>query len=225
MKVLLVEDDPGIGRFVSRGLSAEGFTVSWLRAGATVCDSLKAGPFAAAILDLGLPDVDGVDLCRALRRDGVETPILMLTARDSLEDRLDGFRSGADDYLCKPFAFEELLARLNAVARRGLARPATLVVGALRMDLHAREVQVGEVPVIMPRREFEVLRCIAERAGGAVTRQEILDQAWGPGAEVTENAVDVYVGYLRRRFAGMADAPRIETVRGVGYRVAPPPKA
>ena len=118
MNILLVEDDPGIGRFVSRGLTAEGFEVHWLRAGREARESLKTNAFAVAILDLGLPDIDGTELCSGIRRDGVETPILMLTARDSLDDKLDGFRCGADDYLTKPFAFEELLARLRALTHR-----------------------------------------------------------------------------------------------------------
>ena len=225
MNILLVEDDPGIGRFVSRGLEAEGFTVEWQRTGRDAPDTLRAGSFAAAILDLGLPDVDGTDLCRRLRSQGIDTPILMLTARDSLDDRLDGFRCGADDYLCKPFAFEELLARLNAVARRGEARGRSLTVGALKLDLRAREVEVGGVAVPMPRREFDVLKCMAEKPGKTVTRQDILDQAWDPKAEITENAVDVYVGYLRRRLAAHPQAPAIETVRGAGYRLAAKPSS
>lgn len=222
MNILLIEDDPGIGRFVSRGLSAEGFTVEWLRRGAEAPALLKSDLYSAAILDLGLPDIDGVDLCETLRREGVETPILMLTARDTLQERLDGFRSGADDYLCKPFAFEELLARLNAVARRGEARGRVLTVGALKLDLRAREARIGDEALVLPRQEFEVLRCLAEAQGQAVTRQAMLDQAWDPSAELNENTVDVYIGYLRRRLGRHAAAPVIETVRGLGFRLVPP---
>jgi DNA-binding response OmpR family regulator len=221
MNILLIEDDPGIGRFVSRGLAAEGFSVEWLRRGGEAGARLKTNTFAAAILDLGLPDVDGAELCAALRRDGVETPVLMLTARDTLQERLEGFRSGADDYLCKPFAFEELLARLNAVARRGEARGRVLAIGALRLDLRSREARIGDEDLGLPRQEFEVLRCLAEGQGRAVARQDILDRAWAPSAELNENTVDVYVGYLRRRLAGHAAAPVIETVRGLGFRLVP----
>jgi len=218
MNILLVEDDPGIGRFVSRGLAAEGHAVDWLRAGRDVAASLKRDAYAAAILDLGLPDVDGLELCRALREAGVETPILMLTARDSLDDKLDGFRSGADDYLSKPFAFEELLARLNAVARRG-DRGVVLTVGSLRVDARARTAAVGGTALALPRRELDVLISLARRAGEAVSREQILDEAWGEGEDIAANTVDVYVGYLRRRLVAFDGAPTIETVRGLGFRI------
>lgn len=219
MNILLIEDDPGIGRFLTRGLAAEGFAVEWLQAGKTAPERLRTNAFAAMILDLGLPDVDGAELCCALRRDGIDTPILMLTARDSLEDKLDGFRCGADDYVSKPFAFEELLARLNVMARRGGRPGQTLTAGALRIDLDARAAVVGEVPLALSRREFDVLACLARSPGEVVARREILDRVWGPAAEVNENSVDVYIGYLRRRLAGLPAAPAIRTARGVGFRL------
>ncbi len=220
MNILLIEDDPGIGRFISRGLTAEGYVVEWLQAGRTAPERLRTKGFDAAILDLGLPDIDGMELCSALRREGVETPVLMLTARDALEDKLDGFRCGADDYLAKPFAFEELLARLNVLARRGVRRGEGLVAGELRLDLGRRSAMVGHEPLALSRREFDVLAALARRPGVALTRQDILDQAWGPAADVAENTVDVYVGYLRRRLAKATGAPRIESVRGAGFRLA-----
>ena len=221
MNILLVEDDPGIGRFVSRGLTAEGYAVNWVRAGGSVAASLKSDGYAAAILDLGLPDVDGLELCKALRRDGVETPILMLTARDSLDDKLDGFRSGADDYLSKPFAFEELLARLNAVARRG-GRGVTLTIGSLSIDVRAKTAAVAGTPLSLPRREIDVLISLARRPGEVVTREQILDEAWGESEDIAANTVDVYVGYLRRRLAAFDRAPSIDTARGLGFRIAAP---
>jgi DNA-binding response OmpR family regulator len=221
MNILLVEDDPGIGRFVSRGLAAEGYAVEWLQAGGEALGRLRARDFAAAILDLGLPDIDGMDLCGALRRSGVDTPILMLTARDGLEDKLEGFRSGADDYLCKPFAFEELLARLRAIVRRRRGGE-RLVVGDLRLEPSARALWLAGAPLALSPREFDVLLCLARASPAAVGRQEILDQVWGQAADVTENTVDVYIGYLRRRFAGLGGAPRIETVRGFGFRLPAP---
>jgi DNA-binding response OmpR family regulator len=220
MNILLVEDDPGIGRFVSRGLAAEGFAVHWLQSGREARESLKTNAFAVAILDLGLPDMDGGELCSGVRRDGVETPILMLTARDSLDDKLDGFRCGADDYLTKPFAFEELLARLRVLTRRrGRQSGETLVIGSLSVDLNARAAFVGTAPVPLSRREFDVLACLARNPDAPVSRETILDQAWGPNADVAENTVDVYVGYLRRHFANYRDAPSIETVRSVGFQL------
>ncbi|HEX4097997.1 MAG TPA: response regulator transcription factor [Caulobacteraceae bacterium] len=219
MNILLIEDDPGIGRFVSRGLAAEGYAVEWLQRGRGASERLRTNGFAAAILDLGLPDIDGMELCSALRREGVDTPVLMLTARDALEDKLDGFRCGADDYLAKPFAFEELLARLNVLARRGVRQGAGLAVGTLSMDLGRRAATVADKPLALSRREFDVLACLARRPGAVLSRQEILDEAWGPGADVAENTVDVYVGYLRRRLASVSGAPVIESVRGQGFRL------
>jgi DNA-binding response OmpR family regulator len=218
MHVMLVEDDPGIGRFVSRGLAAEGFTVEWLRTGGDARRRLRAGATAAVILDLGLPDIDGTDLCVDLRHAGVNTAILMLTARDSLEDRLDGFRNGADDYLCKPFAFAELLARLRAIIRRR-DRGESLVMGDLRIDLRARAVSWAGSPVLLSQREYAVLLCLARAAPEPVGRQEMLDQVWGSTAEINENTVDVYIGYLRRRLATGGKALTIETVRGFGFRL------
>jgi DNA-binding response OmpR family regulator len=222
MNILLVEDDPGIGRFVSRGLAAEGFAVHWLHSGRDARENLKTNAFALAILDLGLPDIDGTELCSGIRRDGVETPILMLTARDSLEDKLDGFRCGADDYLTKPFAFEELLARLKALTRRrGGQSGDILTAGALRLDLAARAAFVGTAPMSLSRREFAVLACLARKPGAPVSRETILDQAWGPGSDVAGNTVDVYIGYLRRHLANHLEAPSIETVRSVGFQLTP----
>ncbi len=221
MNILLVEDDPGIGRFVSAGLTAEGYAVRWLRAGATVQATLAVEDFAVAILDLGLPDIDGAQLCADLRRDGIDTPVLMLTARDALQDRLEGFAAGADDYLAKPFAFEELLARLRVLVRRGGGAP-TLDIGALRLDLKARAARLHGADLALPRREFEVLACLARQVGQPVSRQALIDQAWGETAEVADNTVDVYVGYLRRRLAAQAGAPVIETVRGLGFRLVAP---
>lgn len=221
MNILLVEDDPGIGRFVSRGLIAEGYTVDWEREGAGVAERLGNAPYAAAVLDLGLPDMDGVDLCRDLRDAGVDTPVLMLTARTTLQDRLDGFRVGADDYLSKPFAFDELLARLKVLMRRGLARPVKLVsLGAMTLDIDRRTVTIGGANVTVSPREFDLLAFLTERAGKLVTRAALLDGVWGMDADRTENNVDVYVGYLRRRIAGIPGAPSIATVRGQGFRLA-----
>jgi DNA-binding response OmpR family regulator len=219
MNILLVEDDVGIGRFVSRGLSAEGFSVQWARTGAEGEAQLASGSFAAAILDLGLPDMDGLQLCSTSRQKGVTTPILMLTARGDLEDKLDGFRHGADDYLSKPFAFAELLARLRVLSQRG--RPTqTIVAGSLVLDRSTRTASVGERSATLPQREFEVLACLTENAGSAIARAHILERAWGLDTLVSDNALDVYIGYVRRRLARLPGAPKIQTIRGVGFRLA-----
>lgn len=218
MKLLLVEDDLGIGRMLHRGLAAEGYAVEWQRAGEPALTALATGGFAAAILDLGLPDIDGTEVCRRARDAGVATPICMLTARTTLDEKLAGFASGADDYLCKPFAFEELLARLTVMVRRGSApRDERLALGALTLDPVSRTVAIDEAPLVLSPREFAVLRCLVEHAGLAVSRDLILDTVWGADAAVTENTVDVYIGYLRRRLVDYPAAPALLTVRGVGF--------
>lgn len=218
MKVLLVEDDPGIGRFVSRGLSAQGYDVHWERVSAPVPALVRPGAFGAMLLDLGLPDGDGLDLCGSLRRDGVATPILMLTARGTLQDRLDGFDCGADDYLPKPFAFDELLARLRAIVRRGAGDRVT--VGSLVLDRATREVLVAGQVLSLGRREFDLLAALAASGGAIVTRAALLDAVWGD-ADVSDNALDVAAGHLRRTLAAIAEAPVIETLRGRGLRLVP----
>lgn len=218
LRILLVEDDPGIGRFVHRGLTAEGYAVEWQTLGRRAQSRLASGQFHAAILDLGLPDADGADLCREARARGNHLPICMLTARAELEDRLDGFRCGADDYLTKPFSFEELLARLNVMIRRSAAQSRDrIVLDELVVDLRSRSARVGEALLPLSRREFDLLHCLARQAGQVVTRGQILDEVWGQDAEITENAVDVYVGYLRRYLSHHERAPELSTVRGVGF--------
>lgn len=225
MRVLLVEDDSGIGRVLVKALEAEGLMADWHRGGQRVVDALRAGEHALVILDLMLPDIDGVLLARQIRLAGLDVPILMLTARASIEDKLEGFRNGADDYLAKPFHVEELLARVRVLARRATpARDSSiLALGALALDTRAREASVGEARLDLTRREFEVLECLLRHVGAALSREAILHHAWGQdSAEVTPNAVDVYVGYLRRKLAATPGAPEIRTLRGVGYRLVSP---
>ncbi|BBD03110.1 two-component system, OmpR family, response regulator PrrA [Sphingobium sp. YG1] len=213
-----MEDDPGIGRFVHRGLTAEGYAVEWQTLGRRAQSRLASGQFHAAILDLGLPDADGADLCREARAKGNDLPICMLTARAELEDRLDGFRCGADDYLTKPFSFDELLARLNVMIRRSAVQSQDrIVLDGLVVDVRGRAARVEEVSLPLSRREFDLLHCLARQAGQVVTRGQILDEVWGQDAEVTENAVDVYVGYLRKHLIRHDGAPDLSTVRGVGF--------
>lgn len=226
LNILLVEDDPGIGRALHRGLLAEGYAVEWQTSGRKAWPRMASGLFNAAILDLGLPDADGADLCREARAIGVDLPICMLTARSTLEEKLDGFRCGADDYLTKPFSFDELLARLAAIIRRSSARRKELIaVGDLALDIRARTARVARTDVELSRREFDVLHCLARHAGQVVTREQLLNEAWDAKADITENVVDVYIGYLRRRFAPFDTAPRIATVRGIGYTLGDGTKA
>lgn len=220
MNVLIVEDDPAIGRALVRGLSAEGYSVNWRRTGEGTRDALAAGIFSMAILDLGLPDVNGLRICEDLREGGIETPILMLTARATLDDKLLGFEAGADDYLVKPFAFQELLARMNALVRRGgRERADMIVIGGLRIDVTARLASIHAKPLETSKREFDLLLCLARGGGVALTRDQILNRAWGDRGDLTHNTVDVYIGYLRQLLAAHEGAPGIVTVRGVGYRL------
>jgi DNA-binding response OmpR family regulator len=218
LNILLVEDDAGIGRFIHRGLEAQGYKVEWQTLGRRARPRLASGMFDAAILDLGLPDADGAELCREARASGIDLPICMLTARAELEDKLEGFRCGADDYLTKPFSMEELLARLRVMIFRGAAQSRSrITIGELVVDLAGRSASVAGAPLTLSRREFDLLHCLARHAGQVVSRPHLLDEVWGEGAEVAENTVDVYIGYLRRHLGRCPDAPRLETVRGVGF--------
>lgn len=222
MKILLVEDDTGIGRVVCNGLRAHAFDVEWLRDGNTAIAELSSNGYCAAILDLMLPDSDGYDLCRKLRERGFETPVIMLTARDSLEDRLEGFRAGADDYLTKPFSIDELIARIRALLKRSakLEHETRISYRGLEIDLLAHQACNGREILDLTQREFDVLACLARNAGHVVSRDRLLQIAWGDNADVTANTVDVYVGYLRRKLTETGDTPSISTVRGVGFKLA-----
>lgn len=225
--VLLVEDDPGIGRFVARGLAAEGFSVQWLRGIGGVPRQLTGADYAVLILDLTLPDGDGRSLARQLRESGEMIPILMLTARDSLDEKLDGFRNGADDYLTKPFAFDELLACVKVLARRGSAGPERhhLSVADLVIDVRAREVSCAGQLISLTRREFDLLLYLARHAGQVVSRERLLAGARGDNGELGINTVDVYLGYLRRKLKAHGSETGITTVRGIGCRIGLAPDA
>jgi len=223
MKVLLVEDDAGVGRLLVKSLESEGLQVDWRRVGGKAVDALREGGYALTILDLMLPDMDGVLLARQIRMAGHDLPVLMLTARASLDDKLEGFRSGADDFLTKPFHVEELLARIRVLLRRNIpARGASpvLAFGALTLDERAREASVDGAGLALTRREFDLLECLARNADRAMSREAIIAQTWGDSSDITPNSVDVYIGYLRKKLAEKPGAPRIATLRGVGYRLA-----
>ena len=216
LNILLVEDDPDSGRFLHRGLVAEGYTVEWQTLGRRAQARMASGLFHAAIL--GLADASGVDLCHDARAKGIDLPICMLSPRASLDEKLEGFRCGADDYLTKPFSFEELLARLKVMIRRSTAqRDERMVVGELALDVRGRNAAIAGQTIDLSRREFDLLHCLARQAGQVVTRGQILDEVWGRDADVTENAVDVYIGYLRRHLARCPEGPELSTMRGIGF--------
>ena len=221
MNILLVEDDAGIARFVSRGLANCGYRVDCLREGAGVTMQLRERSYDAVLLDLGLPDMDGLDLAEDIQRESAETAIIMLTARGALQDRLDGFARGADDYLAKPFSFDELLARLAAVLRRRRVVP-DIACGSLIFEQAVGRFRLDGRVMPLARREFDLLARLAREAGSLVRRDDLISGVWPDSPDVSDNVLDVYIGYLRRRLHGAAGAPGIETVRGQGFRLAPP---
>jgi two-component system OmpR family response regulator len=223
MRVLVVEDEVKMARAIRRGLEREGYTVDAVRDGADAVTRARIRAYDAILLDLMLPAVDGLSVCRRLRAAGQWAPVLMVTARDSVDDRIAGLDAGADDYLVKPFAFGELLARLRALVRRcPAARPSVLVVGDVRLDPATREVSRAGVPVELSPREFAVLEYLLRHPGQVVTRGALRDHVWNHGYFEVSNVVDVYIGYLRKKLEQPFGRPLIRTVRGVGYAVIAP---
>lgn len=217
--ILIVEDDVTIGRTLAQGLTAAGLNARWLRRGAEVAPLVAQGGVAALVLDLGLPDGDGLDVCRALRADGHRLPVLMLTARGGLDDRLDGFAAGADDYLAKPFAFAELLARVRVMARHAAQRrPDPLVLDALEVDPLAGEARWAGQRLDLEPKGILVLEQLLRARGGVVTRRALMDAVWGDAA-VTDNALDVVLSSLRKRLAQAAPKVQVRTVRGAGVAI------
>jgi two-component system OmpR family response regulator len=221
--LLVVEDDPRLGRLLSRLFSNDRHVVDLATAGPDAIELLAANPsFDAVVLDVGLPGLDGFAVARLIRASGSRIPILMLTARDGLNDRVTGLDAGADDYLVKPFAYEELAARLRAVCRRVGAVPEAgpqLQVGPIVLDEARRSVTVEGLAVDLTLREFALLECLLRHPGHALSRDQLLDMAWPFGVAVTPNTVDAFVTFLRRKL-GPVGAARIETIRGIGYRMA-----
>ncbi|MCB0149915.1 MAG: response regulator transcription factor [Caldilinea sp.] len=221
MRLLLVEDDHKIAGYVKRGLEEEGYAVDAAYDGRDGLDWALAAPYDLFILDVMLPGLDGFSLCRELRRQGIHAPVLMLTARDAVDDRVDGLDAGADDYLVKPFAFRELLARLRALLRRAADAPKRTVLqaGDLTLDTRTQRVQRGERTIELTAKEFAVLECMMRDPGRVLSRTVIADHVWSYDAYNQSNVIDVYIRNLRRKIDDDSERKLIETVRGVGYRV------
>jgi two-component system, OmpR family, response regulator len=214
--VHVVEDDRELRVLVVRGLSEEGFHVIG-SAGAEIALRRHAERSADVfVIDIGLEDADGRDLCQALRADGCRAPVLFLTALDATPDRISGFRAGGDDYLTKPFAFSELVARLRALLRRPDSEPSPGIAG-LRLDPARRSASCGGAIVALTHTEYRILGALAGRPGETLRRLEIVGAAWPPGAIVSENTIDAYIARLRRKLRSLPAAPEIETARGIGY--------
>jgi two-component system OmpR family response regulator len=220
MRVLVVEDDVKMAAALRRGLGYEGLIVDVAGDGDQALRMSAATAYEAIVLDVMLPGRDGFDTCRALRTAGVWAPIIMLTARDAVADRVRGLDEGADDYLTKPFSLAELLARLRALVRRGPGeRPAVLEVGDLRLDPATREVKRGDEEIALSAREFTLLETFMRHPGQVFTQPQLLEAAWELGYEQRSNVVEVYVRYLREKIDRPFGVESIETVRGVGYRL------
>lgn len=224
MRLLLVEDEEKLGRLLARGLGEEGHSVDRCKDGEEAAEQGLALPYDVIVLDWSLPGRDGVEILRHWRERGLRTPVLMLTARGTVAEKVTTLRAGADDHLVKPFAFEELLARIEALHRRGGAGTGLIALGTARLDPRQRAVAVGEKSEPLTAREFSLLEELASRKGEVLTRTHLLSKVWGLDFDGAPNVVDVYVGYLRNklRTAG-AERVRIESVRGVGYRLVEDP--
>jgi two-component system OmpR family response regulator len=220
MRILVVEDELKMAGLLRRGLVEEGHAVDVTRTGDDAVPMAAATEYDAIVLDLMLPGIDGVEACRQLRESGVWAPVLMLTARDGVDDRVAGLDAGADDYLTKPFSFAELLARLRALVRRGsVERPVLLEVDDLRLDPATRKAWRGDTEVRLSPKEFALLETFMRRPGHVLSRYQLLEHAWDYAYENRSNVVDVYVRYLRSKIDRPFGRESLETVRGVGYRL------
>jgi two-component system OmpR family response regulator len=222
MRVLVCEDETRLADLLHRGLTEEGLLADVCSRGEEATWMVKATPYDVVVLDIGLPGIDGFETCRQIRAEGVSTPVLMLTARDAIEDRIEGLDTGADDYLVKPFDFGELLARLRALSRRsGTDRGPTLDVDGLTLDPATRRVQRDGIDIPLSTKEFQLLEVFMHHPGEVLSRLDLLDGAWDSGYENRSNVVDVYVRYLREKIDRPFGKSTLETVRGAGYRLSP----
>jgi len=220
-RVLVVDDEPGVRAALARGLSAEGMDVVAVADGPTGLHAASTGGFDAVVLDIVLPGLSGYRILERLRADGVEVPVLLISAKDGEVDQADGLDLGADGYLVKPFSFVVLVAQLRAVLRRTVAAQSPVVLGDLALDPASRSVSWAGRPVELSPREFAVLHALASQAGTALTKDDLLATVWGDDRAATRNVVEVYVGYLRRKLTAAGAEGLLHTVRGAGYRLAP----
>lgn len=216
MRLLLVEDDPMVGKGLQQGLKKNGYTVDWVQDGIAASLALETTPYALLLLDLGLPRRDGMSVLKTLRLHNEILPAIIITARDALSDRVNGLNIGADDYIVKPFALEELLARINAVCRRQSGRAATeLVVGAIRLDPVRHMTWFHGQPISLSVREFAILHELMREPYAVLSREQLEDRLYGWGEELSSNVIEVHISNLRKRL----DPEVIHTIRGVGYRI------
>ncbi|ERT07786.1 two-component transcriptional regulatory family protein [Lyngbya aestuarii BL J] len=220
-RILIAEDEPRIAAFLEKGLKANGFTITVANDGSDALEKALGNQFDLLILDLNLPHQDGFQVLKQLRGQGEQVPIIILTARDDIEDKVAGLEEGADDYVTKPFRFAELLARVRARLRHQTLSPVkeerVLTAGDILLDLYTRQAQVADCPIKLSAKEFQLLETLMRHPEQVMSREQLLDRVWGYDYDPGSNIVDVYVGYLRKKLGG----DRIETVRGMGYRLCP----
>jgi heavy metal response regulator len=221
MRILLIEDEPGVAQFIRQGLTESGYAVDVAREGREGLEYALSADYDAIILDLMLPKMNGLDVLRELRNQHIKTPVLLLTARDGVDDRVRGLDTGADDYLVKPFAFPELLARLRALLRRPPLQAGTVLKMAdLEMDTATRTVRRAGHPLDLSPREFSLLELLLRHPNQVLTRTQILEHVWNFNFYGDTNVIDVYIGYLRRKVDRDFAPPLIHTIRGVGFRMS-----
>jgi two-component system response regulator MprA len=221
-RVLVADDDQAMRDSLDRALRVQGYDVELAVDGADALTRARANPPDLVILDVMMPGTNGLEACRWLRASGDRTPVLMLTARDAVHDRVAGLDAGADDYLVKPFALQELLARVRALLRRGAAldpseQPEVIRQGDLRLDRRARQAWLGDTPIDLTRTEFNLLQVLLEHAGQVLTRGQLFEQVWGYDLDRSSNSLDVYIGYLRRKLEQGGALRLVHTVRGIGF--------
>jgi two-component system, OmpR family, response regulator MprA len=221
-RVLIADDDQAMRDSLDRALRVQGYDVELAVDGADALTRARANPPDLVILDVMMPGTNGLEACRWLRASGDRTPVLMLTARDAVHDRVAGLDAGADDYLVKPFALQELLARIRALLRRGATldpseQPEVLRQGDLRLDRRARQAWLGDTPIDLTRTEFNLLQVLLEHAGQVLTRGQLFEQVWGYDLDRSSNSLDVYIGYLRRKLEHDGAPRLVHTVRGIGF--------
>jgi DNA-binding response OmpR family regulator len=219
MNVLIVEDEPSVARFLKQAAGEAGYAVRAVADGPAALRAAHAADLDLVLLDVMLPGMSGFEVCRRLRADAVRTPILIITARDAVEDKIEGLDGGADDYIVKPFHVAELLARMRALLRRGDAGPATLTVADLTLDTGTREARRGKKIIHLSATEYALLEYLMRHAGRVLTRSMLLEHVWQYDFEGNDNVLDVYISYLRRKVDRGHPVPLIHTVRGAGYRI------
>lgn len=222
MRVLIVEDEKRMASFIQRGLKEEGYAVDIAEDGEKGWEYASVNEYDVIILDWMLPKMDGLALCAKIRESGSRVPVLMLTVRDTVEDKIKGLDQGADDYLTKPFAFDELLARLRALSRRprDLQTETVLKEGNMTLDLVSHRVSIGQEQVLLSQKEYALLEFLMRRKGQVVTRSQIAEHVWDLHFDPMSNTIDVYINFLRKKIDGSRKKSRIETLRGSGYRLS-----